>query len=134
MIIGEILARNGRMYGDETALIEREPAKNKRRTVTWREFDEMANRVELASVPLTQDTVFLKVACDFKERTDKAYFYYSLDGRTWTAIGKPLQMAYSLSHFMGYRFTLFNYATKTAGGCVDFDYFRVSDKPFTNVQ
>jgi len=27
-----------------------------------------------------------------------------------------------------YRFTLFHYATKTAGGCADFDYFRVSDK------
>ncbi|MBI5383575.1 MAG: hypothetical protein HZA90_02700 [Verrucomicrobia bacterium] len=29
---------------------------------------------------------------------------------------------------MGYRFGLFNYATKTAGGCADFDYFRVSDR------
>jgi len=47
---------------------------------------------------------------------------------TWTAIGKPLQMAYTLPHFMGYRFALFNYATKTEGGFVDFDYFRVSVK------
>lgn len=29
---------------------------------------------------------------------------------------------------MGYRFALFNYATETAGGFVDFDYFRVSDE------
>jgi hypothetical protein len=29
---------------------------------------------------------------------------------------------------MGYRFALFNYATRTAGGFVDFDYFRVSDR------
>jgi hypothetical protein len=29
---------------------------------------------------------------------------------------------------MGCRFALFNYATRTAGGFVDFDYFRVSDK------
>ena len=29
---------------------------------------------------------------------------------------------------MGYRFALFNYATKTAGGFVDFDYFRVGNK------
>jgi acyl-CoA synthetase (AMP-forming)/AMP-acid ligase II len=45
MIIPEILARNSRMYGDKIALIEREPAKNKRVEMTWREFDHIANRV-----------------------------------------------------------------------------------------
>lgn len=44
MLIGDILARNGRMYGNEVALIEREPEKNKRGEITWREFDEQANR------------------------------------------------------------------------------------------
>ncbi|MCJ7595636.1 MAG: AMP-binding protein [Desulfobacterales bacterium] len=45
MIIGEILARNARMYGDEIALIEREPAKNSRRTIHWKAFHETANQV-----------------------------------------------------------------------------------------
>ena len=45
MLIGEILARNARMYGDEIALIEREPARNLRRAITWKEFDATANRV-----------------------------------------------------------------------------------------
>ena len=45
MIITEILARNARMYGDEIALVEREPAKNRRVEMTWKEFDETANRV-----------------------------------------------------------------------------------------
>jgi acyl-CoA synthetase (AMP-forming)/AMP-acid ligase II len=45
MIIGEILARNARMYGDEIALVEREPAKNMRRVMTWNEFHDMANRI-----------------------------------------------------------------------------------------
>jgi hypothetical protein len=49
-----------------------------------------------------------------------------LDGSTWTKIGSVLQMAYTLPHFMGYRFGLFNVATKTAGGYVDFDYYRVN--------
>lgn len=84
--------------------------------------------VEVESVSLAAKTVFLKVDCDFKNRTDKAYFFYSLDGNKWTLIGKPMQMAYTLPHFMGYRFALFNYATKDAGGFVDFDYFRVSDR------
>jgi fatty-acyl-CoA synthase len=50
MIIGEILARNARMYGDEIALIEREPAKDKRVSITWKEFDETANRVANALI------------------------------------------------------------------------------------
>jgi acyl-CoA synthetase (AMP-forming)/AMP-acid ligase II len=44
MIITEILARNARMFGEEIALIEREPAKASRRAITWKDFDDMANR------------------------------------------------------------------------------------------
>jgi beta-xylosidase len=84
--------------------------------------------VEVASVPLNQDTVYLRTELDFKNRTDKGYFYYSLDGERWAAIGNTLQMSYTLPHFMGYRFALFNYATKTTGGYVDFDYYRIDDK------
>lgn len=84
--------------------------------------------VEVESVPLTQSTLYLKIDCDFRDRTDKAYFYYSLDNKSWKKIGSVLQMAYTLPHFMGYRFGLFNYATKTTGGFVDFDYYHVSDE------
>ena len=42
-------------------------------------------------------------------------------------IGTQLKMAYTLPHFMGYRFGLFNYATKNAGGYADFDFFRITD-------
>ena len=83
---------------------------------------------EIASIPLNQKTVFLRIDCDFKGRADKAYFYYSLNGKDWSAIGEPLHMIYDIPHFMGYRFGLFNFATKTAGGFVDFDYMRLSDK------
>lgn len=82
---------------------------------------------EVAQIPLAQDTVFLKIACDFKNKRDQAYFYYSLDGIEWKPIGNTLQMSYTLPHFMGYRFALFNYATKTIGGYVDFDYFRIDN-------
>jgi len=81
--------------------------------------------IELAAVPLTQPVVYLRIDCDYKERADLAYFYYSLDGANWTAIGEPLQMKYTLMlHFMGYRFGLFNFATKAPGGYVDFDFYR----------
>jgi len=72
--------------------------------------------------------VYLKVECDFKDLADKAHFFYSLDDNSWAAIGNDLKMTYTLPHFMGYRFGLFNYATRTMGGSADFDYFRVSDQ------
>ena len=37
-------------------------------------------------------------------------------------------MPYTIPHFMGYRYGIFNYASKTIGGHVDVDYFRISDK------
>jgi len=48
MLITEILARNARMYGPKTALVEREPAKNQRREITWKEFDDQANQMAQA--------------------------------------------------------------------------------------
>lgn len=83
--------------------------------------------VEVQRVPLSQKRVFLKAECDFKDRKDTANFFYSLDNKTWTRIGEPLKMPYTLPHFMGYRFGLFNYATQQAGGYADFDYFRIMD-------
>jgi len=84
--------------------------------------------VVVQSIPQTGKTVHLKAECDFKDRADTARFFYSLDGKSWTSIGTELKMSYTLPHFMGYRFGLFNYATKTPGGFADFDFFRVSDK------
>lgn len=82
---------------------------------------------EVERIPLDQQKVFLKAEADFNDRRDVANFYYSLDGRTWKKIGSQLKMSYTLPHFMGYRFGLFNYAIENPGGHVDFDFFRVSD-------
>ncbi len=84
--------------------------------------------VEAARVALSQNSLYLKAECDFKDRADRARFYYSLDGRAWTAIGNELKMNYTLPHFMGYRFGLFHYATRTAGGHADFDFFRITER------
>lgn len=80
---------------------------------------------EIASVDLNQDKVYFKAACDFKNRADKGSFYYSLDGIKWISLGNTINMPYTIPHFMGYRFGLFNYATKNTGGYVDFDWFRI---------
>ena len=84
--------------------------------------------VEVASIPLNQNGVHLKIECDFKNRTDIASCYFSFDGVTWEPIGNTLHMAYTLPVFMGYRFGLTYYATKEAGGYSEFDYYRVEDR------
>jgi len=43
MLICDILSRNARMYGDEIALIERDPGNDTRKELTWKEFDDQAN-------------------------------------------------------------------------------------------
>ena len=65
---------------------------------------------------------------NFTDKKDEADFFYSLDSKKWIKIGTKLLMTYTLPHFMGYRFGLFNYATKEIGGYADFDYFRITDK------
>ncbi len=84
--------------------------------------------LEIQRVPLAQKTVYLKAECNFKDRADIAQFFYSLDGKSWQSIGERLKMPYTIPHFMGYRFGLFNYATQQTGGFADFDYFRIEDK------
>ena len=83
--------------------------------------------VESGTVSLDQKIVFFKAECDFTDKKDVANFFFSLDGKTWMPIGTQLKMSYTLPHFMGYRFTLFNYATKNIGGFVDFDFFHIGD-------
>ena len=82
---------------------------------------------EAQIIPLNQKTVFFKVECDFTNQKDVANFFYSLDSKTWMPVGTQLKMVYTLPHFMGYRFALFNYSTKNVGGFVDFDYFHITD-------
>ena len=80
---------------------------------------------EIARVPLKQDKVYLRTFMDFRNLTDKATFFYSLDGDHWLPLGDTLQMYYDWPDFCGYRFALFHFSTQQAGGTADFDFFHV---------
>lgn len=82
---------------------------------------------EIKNIPIDQDRVYLRADFNFYQHADDADFYYSLDGTTWNKIGNTLNMSYTIPHFMGYRFAIFNYATQATGGYVDVDYFHVND-------
>ena len=78
--------------------------------------------VEKARVELKKDKVYLKMDCDFT--TDDAVFSYSLNDKQWEQLGGKFHMIFSMAHFTGNKFAIFNYATKNAGGYVDIDFFR----------
>lgn len=99
--------------------------RNRKLIVMQNESTGTTNEVEI-KLP-GQGNVFFKAVCDFKNMKDSAHFSYSTDGKNWTPFGTPLRMSYTLPHFMGYRFGLFNYATRQIGGYVDFDFFRITD-------
>ncbi|WP_229029241.1 glycoside hydrolase 43 family protein [Flavobacterium sp. SLB02] len=86
------------------------------------------NPREVESISLVQDKIYFKAACDFKDKADTGRFFYSLDGEKWISIGNAIKLPYTIPHFMGYRFGLFNYATTNIGGYVDFDYFHIEDQ------
>jgi beta-xylosidase len=75
-------------------------------------------------IPFTGNKLYLRIDFNFEDSVDRAHFFYSADGVVWKPIGGTLHMKYTLDHFMGYRIGLFNYATQSAGGYADFDYFR----------
>ncbi len=52
MLIPHILTQNALLYPDETALVERMPEINSRRSITWAEFDRMANQVARTLIDL----------------------------------------------------------------------------------
>jgi len=80
---------------------------------------------EIQRIPLNQNKIYFRIDCDFTNKKDEANFFYSLDEKVWKPIGETLKMKYTIPHFMGYRFGLFNYATKNTGGYADFDWFRI---------
>lgn len=77
------------------------------------------------SAPLSGDEVYLRIEMNVQNQTDKANFFYSTDGTNWKAIGNTVSMKYELSHFMGYRYGLFHFGTKSTDGYADFDYFKI---------
>lgn len=81
------------------------------------------NGMEIASAALRSNTVYLQASARYD--TGKATFSYSTDNKKFIALGNELDMKFNLSVFTGNKFCLFNYATKSPGGYVDFDWFRM---------
>jgi beta-xylosidase len=76
------------------------------------------------SVEIKNKTIYLRALAHYG--TGKASFAYSFDNNKFFSLGNDLSMRFNLKVFTGNKFCLFNYATKTTGGYVDFDWFRTN--------
>ncbi len=83
---------------------------------------QMTDRGEMrAQRTFCDKMVWLRMECDFN--TDTALFYYSTDGTNYKRFGTPFHMIFSMDHFTGNKFAIFNFATIQDGGFVDIDSF-----------
>ena len=103
--------------------------KNGEFKIYWRQdaLDGAAasTKEQYASATVT-DIVYLRAS--FNYNTSKTKFYYSLDNKTWSALGGETSMGFNLSVFVGARFGLFCYATSAlGGGSADFDWFSTEE-------
>jgi beta-xylosidase len=95
---------------------------NKTKAITGVRKEEK-KRVEIKS-----DKIFLRIEADFNLGKDLADFSYSTDQKNWTEMEKDYKMIFDYRRlFMGSKFAIFNFATKSTGGFVDIDFFRITD-------
>ncbi|KAI1810840.1 glycoside hydrolase family 43 protein [Poronia punctata] len=91
---------------------------------TW---DTIENGTVIASEELASDTTTLWLRAELDARAAGSYaanFSYSLDGDEFVQLGdEPYTMWTNWAYFMGYRFGIFNYATKELGGAVHVQSF-----------
>lgn len=85
---------------------------------------ESVDTEEMERVELTSSGISLRIDADFTAGRDTATFYYMQPGGEWQQIGKPFRMRFDYRRlFMGTRFAIFNYATRSTGGWIDVDCF-----------
>jgi hypothetical protein len=84
-------------------------------TSTWATASRGA---EVKGVKISGGKVWLRIYADIHVGTGKqGTFYYSTDGSAFTALGS-LTLNSSWNFFLGYRYGIFNFATKALGGSV----------------
>ncbi|KAH7354659.1 putative xylosidase/glycosyl hydrolase [Rhexocercosporidium sp. MPI-PUGE-AT-0058] len=84
---------------------------------------------EVASASISATKIWLRIYADIHVGSGKtAKFYYSTDGSTFKQLGSALTLNSAWNFFPGYRYAIFNFATKALGGKVKVSSFTV-DSP-----
>ncbi|WP_238006286.1 family 43 glycosylhydrolase [Dactylosporangium sp. AC04546] len=79
---------------------------------------------EAASAVVSGGRIWLRATADIRPGSGRqARFSYSTDGVTFTPLGTALTLNNAWQFFMGYRYGVFNYATRSLGGAVTVQRF-----------
>ncbi|GIF27166.1 family 43 glycosylhydrolase [Actinoplanes utahensis] len=79
---------------------------------------------EAAGAPVGGGRIWLRVSADIRPGAGRtATFSYSTDGSTFTRLGPAFTLNNAWQFFMGYRFGIFNHATRALGGAVTISRF-----------
>ncbi|KAK2764447.1 hypothetical protein FQN54_009141 [Arachnomyces sp. PD_36] len=78
----------------------------------------------VASEPISETKLWLRANIDARATgTKEGTFEYSIDGTEFTELGGPYSLNDEWNFFMGYRYGIFNYATKELGGSIQVTSF-----------
>jgi len=85
---------------------------------------------EEASISIAGNKIWLRAYADIHPGPGHtATFFYSQDGTAFLPLGPSVVLNANWPFFMGYRFGIFNYATRDLGGWVEIRSFTLEAKP-----
>ena len=91
---------------------------------TW---DTIDTGTETANTPVSGSQIWLRASVNIAPGVDDVGdFSYSFDGTNFASLGVTFVLDSDWEFFMGYRFGIFNYATKALGGSVNVVSFELS--------
>jgi beta-xylosidase len=82
-------------------------------------WNTTATGTEVAGTGISGGRIWLRVNADIRPGTGRqGRFSYSTDGVNFTSFGPAFTMGNAWQFFMGYRYAIFNHATRSLGGAV----------------
>ncbi|MFC6087544.1 family 43 glycosylhydrolase [Sphaerisporangium aureirubrum] len=90
-------------------------------------WNTTATGTEVAGTGISGGRIWLRVSADIRPGTGRqGRFSYSTDGVNFTSFGSAFTMGNAWQFFMGYRYAVFNYATRSLGGAVNVRQFSMT--------
>jgi beta-xylosidase len=94
--------------------------------LTLRRFEQADNDTIDVPVAITDGKLYLRMVGDYDH--DRAYYEFSLDGKTYQQVGDGMKLSYQLISFQGSRHALFAFNKNGKnGGYAEFDNFTVEE-------
>jgi hypothetical protein len=94
--------------------------------LTLRRFEQADNDTIDVPVAITDGKLYLRMVGDYDH--DRAYYEFSLDGKTYQQVGDEMKLSYQLISFQGSRHGLFAFNKNGKnGGYAEFDNFTVEE-------